>query len=55
MAENLQVTYFKYPFSACANKIFQKRTVFVFAQNWSRDQLMQKAYLFPMKVAGFQA
>ena len=25
--------------------MFQMRTVFVFTENWSRDQLMQKAYL----------
>ena len=27
-----------------ANKIFQKWTVFVFAESWSRDQVMQEAY-----------
>ena len=25
--------------------MFQKRTVFVFTESWSRDQLTQKAYL----------
>ena len=30
--------------SAHVNKIFQNRTVFVFIESWSRDQLMQKAY-----------
>ena len=31
--------------SARANKIFHKRTVFVFTESWSRYQPMQKAYL----------
>ena len=44
MAENLQATLFEYALSAHANKIFQKWTVFVFTESWSRDQLMQKAY-----------
>ena len=44
MAENSQVTYFQYALSACANKIFQKCTVFVFTESWSRDQVMQRAY-----------
>ena len=30
--------------SACANKIFQKWTVFVFTESWLRDQVMQRAY-----------
>ena len=30
--------------SARANKIFQKRTVLMFTESWSRDQLIQKAY-----------
>ena len=30
--------------SACANKSFQKGTVFVFTESWSRDQVMQRAY-----------
>ena len=30
--------------SACANKIFQKWTVFVFNESWSHDQVMQRAY-----------
>ena len=38
--------YLRYALSARANKLFQKRTVFVFTESWSRDQLMQKAYLF---------
>ena len=42
-AENSQVTYFQYALSACANKIFQKRTVFVFTESWLRDQVMQRA------------
>ena len=42
-AENLEITKFLCALSACANKIFQKRTVFVFTENWSRDQLMPKA------------
>ena len=32
-AENLQVTLFQYALLACANKIFQKQTVFVFAES----------------------
>ena len=31
--ENLQVTLFQYAFSVPANKIFQKRTVFVFTES----------------------
>ena len=34
----------KYAHSACASKIFPKRTVFVFTKSWSGDQLLQKAY-----------
>ena len=33
-----------YALSAQANQIFQKRTVFVFTESWSRDQLMQKTF-----------
>ena len=33
-----------YALSACANKIFQKWTVFVFSKSWSRDQVIQRAY-----------
>ena len=32
-AENAQVAQFSYALSACANKIFQKRTVFVFTES----------------------
>ena len=39
MAENLQATKFEYATSACANKSFQKWTVFVFTESWSHDQL----------------
>ena len=39
MAENLQATKFEYAPSACANKSFQKWTVFVFTESWSHDQL----------------
>ena len=39
MAENLQATLFQYAFSAHANNIFQKWTVFVFTESWSHDQL----------------
>ena len=49
MAEKLQVTKFKNALSAGANKIFQKRTVFVFIESWSRDQLMQEAYFYAQK------
>ena len=35
--------WFLYTLSACANKIFQKWTVFVFTESWSRD-VMQRAY-----------
>ena len=51
MAENLQATLFQYAFSAHANNIFQKWTVFVFTESWSHDQLTQKAY-FHSKWAG---
>ena len=44
IAENLQVTKFKYALSAGANKMFQNRIVFVFTESWSHDQLLQKAY-----------
>ena len=30
--------------SACANKIFQKWTAFVFTESWSPDQVMQRVY-----------
>ena len=43
--DNLQVNQFLYALLARADKIFQKRTVFVFTESWSRDQLIQKAYL----------
>ena len=39
MTENLQATKFEYALSACANKSFQKWTVFVFTESWSHDQL----------------
>ena len=29
---------------ACANKIYQKWTIFVLNESWSRDQVMQRAY-----------
>ena len=45
-AENSQVTYFWYALSPCANTIFQKLTVFVFTESWSRDQVMKRAYYF---------
>ena len=42
-SENLKITLLYYALnSARANKIFQKRTVFVFTESWSCDQLMQK-------------
>ena len=37
MAENLQVTKFKYALSAGANKMFQNQIVFVFTESWSYD------------------
>ena len=43
-AANLQVTWLKYALLAPANKNFQKQTIFVFTESWSRDQLLQKAY-----------
>ena len=45
-AENSQVTYFYYALSPCANTIFQKLTVFVYTESWSRDQVMKRAYYF---------
>ena len=36
-----------YALSLPANRIFQKRTVFVFTESSSRDQLLQKAYCVP--------
>ena len=44
MAENVQVTKFKYALSAGANKMFQNQIVFVFTESWSHDQLLQRAY-----------
>ena len=39
MAENLQVTKYKYALSAGANKMFQKyQIVFVFTESWSHDR-----------------
>ena len=43
-AENLQVTKIEYALSVTANKLFQKRAIFVFQEKWSHDQLLQKAY-----------
>ena len=42
---NESLTVPKFNISARSNKIFQKRTVFVLTESWSRDQLMQKAWL----------
>ena len=42
-----QKLFFSYKYlrlSACANKICQKWTVFVFTESLSRDQVMQRAY-----------
>ena len=44
--KNSQVTYFYYALSPCANTIFQKLTVFVYTESWSRDQVMKRAYYF---------
>ena len=46
-AKRLQVANFYYALSVPANIIFQKRTVFVFSESWSRDQLLQKANSCP--------
>jgi len=46
-AKRLQVANFYYALSVSANIIFQKRTIFVFSESWSRDQLLQKAYSCP--------
>ena len=37
-----RLPYFNMLFQRRANKIFQKRTVFMFTKSWSHDQLMQK-------------
>ena len=41
-AENLLVTKIWYALSFPTEKIFQKRTIFVFTESWSRDPLLQK-------------
>lgn len=42
----LRLPYFNILFE-CANKIFQKWTVFVFTESWSRDQVLQRAHSAP--------
>ena len=37
-----------------ANKIFQKWTIFVFTDSWSRDQVMQRAYHVARNFCGSQ-
>ena len=39
-AENLQVSKIEYALSVLANKLFQKRAIFVFTESSSRDQLL---------------
>ena len=51
-AENLLVTKIWYALSFPTEKIFQKRTIFVFTESWSRDPLLQKKKKKPHRGMG---